>query len=150
MGDSGAAALASSRANLERGSQDYNGYMNRLQGLGQEANQANASAASMIYGNGQDQAHMRYGYGQDLAQNQGQQAGYAVQQGQQVSGLEDQYTQLRAGNRINFGNAMASNRSTGINNLLNAAGTIASAVSGMPKMGGPSGGPGGSLFGGPR
>jgi hypothetical protein len=63
---------------------------------------------------------------------QGQQGGqYAGQQAAIRSGQGDMrygFGATQAGNDINFGNAMAQNRSTGVNNLLNLAGTVGKAV----------------------
>jgi hypothetical protein len=46
------------------------------------------------------------------------------------------YGASKAGNSINFGNAMASNRSTGINNLMGLAGTVVSGINAFnqPKL----------------
>ena len=106
MGNSGTAALATQRASLERGSQDYNNYLNRLQGQGQQGFQATGAQAGLQQGMGD----MTYGYGQQ-----------------------------RAGNEINYGNALAQSRSTGINNILGVAGVAAKAAGayyGMPSYGG--------------
>jgi hypothetical protein len=47
------------------------------------------------------------------------------------------YGATKAGNAINFGNAMAANRSTGINNLMGLAGTVVSGINAFrqPKLG---------------
>lgn len=106
MGNSGTAALATQRASLERGSQDYNNYLNRLQGQGQQGFQATGAQAGLQQGMGD----MTYGYGQQ-----------------------------RAGNEINYGNALAQSRSTGINNILGVAGVAAKAAGayyGMRSYGG--------------
>lgn len=57
--DSGAARLASARANLERGSTDYSGYLDRLNGAGQQGYQATNAMAGIKTGLG-DSA---WGYG---------------------------------------------------------------------------------------
>ena len=109
MGNSGTAALATQRASLERGSQDYNNYLNRLQGQGQQGFQATGAQAGLQQGMGD----MTYGYGQQ-----------------------------RAGNEINYGNALAQSRSTGINNLMGLAGLGLKgygAYQGMPSAGGSGG-----------
>jgi len=113
MADSGASRLAVSRASLERGSQDYGNYLNRLQGAGQQGFQATGAQAGLEQGKG------------DLATG---------------------YGQTRAGNEINYSNALAQSRSTGINNILNVAGTVAKvagAAYGMPSFGGGGGMPNG-------
>lgn len=105
MGNSGTSALATQRASLERGSTDYNNYLNRLQGQSQQGFQATGQQAQLQQGMGD----MTYGYGQQ-----------------------------RAGNEINYGNALAQSRSTGINNLMGLGGLAikaAGAAYGMPTMG---------------
>jgi hypothetical protein len=76
MGNSGTAALATQRASLERGSQDYNNYLNRLQGQGQQGFQATGAQAGLeqgmgdlAYGYGQQQAGNAINYGNALAQS---------------------------------------------------------------------------------
>lgn len=88
----GSTDLAISRANLERGSQDYNSYLNRLQGQGQQGYQATGAQAGIEQAKGD----LSYGYGQQ-----------------------------RAGNSINFGNALAQTRSTGVNNIIGGLGAVA-------------------------
>lgn len=61
--DSGASQLATARANLQQGSQDYNNYLNRLQGVGQTGYNATSSQAG-IYG---QQGQTAMGYGQQRA-----------------------------------------------------------------------------------
>ncbi len=74
------------------GLENYNSYLDRLRGQGDQGFQATGA-----------QSNIRLGQG-DAAWN---------------------YGATRANSSINFGNAMAANRSTGINNLLNIAGTAA-------------------------
>lgn len=90
----GLAALAVGRANLERGSEDYNNWLTRLQGAGGQGQQAAGAQAGVATGKGD----LDFGYGQQVASN-----------------------------AINYGNAVAQSRSTGINNLLNLAGTAVKA-----------------------
>lgn len=91
MGNSGAFALAGARGNLERGSTDWNKWLDRIAGVG--------------------------GQGAQVA---GQQAGLDAGLGD----LEMGAANTRAGNEINYGNAMASSRNIGINNLLGVAGVV--------------------------
>lgn len=100
----GNAMLAAARGSLERGSTDWNNWLNRLQGQGQQGFQATAAQAGIGTGMGD----MAMGYGQ-----------------------------TKAGNEINYGNAMASNRNTLTNNLVsiaNAGANVAGAAYGMPRM----------------
>ena len=76
MGMSGAADLAVSRANLQQGSSDYNNYLSRLQGQGQEGMQASGAQAGLYQGlgnagmqYGQTQAGNAINYGTAQAQN---------------------------------------------------------------------------------
>jgi endosialidase-like protein len=87
----GKLALAGTRVGLE----NYNNYLNRLQGMGTQGLQATGAQAGVR----QDQGNLRYGYGASLA-----------------------------GQETNFSNAMAANRTAGVNNLLNAAGSVAGAA----------------------
>jgi len=103
MVDSGASRLAAARASLQRGSQDYNQYLDRLNGAGSQGYQATNAQAGIRGG----QADMAYGYGSQSA-----------------------------GNAINYGNAQAASRSTGINNLIGLVGAGAKAYSAWPSSGG--------------
>lgn len=115
MGNSGAANLAVARGSLDRGSQDYQQYLTRLQGYGQQ--------------------------GQQVA---GQQAQYAYQGNAQIGQYASDYGNTRAGNAINYGNALAQSRTQGVNNILNGTGTLAGAAFKAFAPGGvPGGAPGG-------
>jgi hypothetical protein len=98
MDTSGNALLAAARASQERGSQDYNRYLDRLQGAQGQGAQFAQTGAGMAGNFGSQLMGMRYGYGQQ-----------------------------QAGNEISYANAQAANRGTGVNNLLNLAGTAARA-----------------------
>ena len=87
--NSGNAMLAAARGSLERGSTDWNNWLNRLTGAGDRGYQATTAQAGIQTGLG------------DLAQGHGQ---------------------TLAGNRINYGNAMADSRGTLTNNLLGVGG----------------------------
>ena len=105
----GTMSLGLARAGMERGSQDYEGYMNRL-----------AAAAQQ---------------GQGIA---GQQAGYAAQRGQGLAGLQSGFAQQHAGNAINYGNAQAQQSNALMQNLLGLGGLAVSAYTGMRGGGGGS------------
>lgn len=98
--NSGYAALASARARQGLGYQDYQGWQNKLMGLGQQGFQASGQQAQIAQQTGQYMGDARSGYGQQLA-----------------------------GNAINYGNAMAGTRNIGINNLLGVAGVATKAAS---------------------
>lgn len=93
MGGSGAFALAAARGNLERGSADWNNWLNRIQGVGTQGLQAAGAQSTLDAGLG----NAEFGLGT-----------------------------TRAGNEINFGNAMAASRNVGINNIMGLAGTVMS------------------------
>lgn len=107
-GWSGNASLAAARASTERGATDWNNYLMRLQGQGQQGFQATGAVAGL-------------------------------QQG--IGDVQNGYNQQMAGNAINYGNAMASSRTQGVQNILGAAGTLAGAAFGLGGgMGGSAGG----------
>lgn len=89
MMDSGNARLAMSRAQLERGSQDYNNYITQLLGMNQSGQGAANTLAQMAMQTGGNLGQMRMGLGQQ-----------------------------QAGNEVQYGNAKAAADSMLINNLL--------------------------------
>ena len=93
MGNSGMSRLATARTAQDNERTNQTDWLNRLQGL--------------------------QGQGLQVA---GQQAGIEQNRGQYLGDLQSGYGQQMAGNAINFGNATAASRSTGINNLLGLAG----------------------------
>ena len=140
---SGRTATAMSRASLERGSADLNRYLDRLKeqaGMGTQvagqlagySNQAGTNVANLRNGLGQNLANVATGLGTASANAN-------MQSGQQLGALDYGYgtdkggieagqagnranliygnAQQQAGNRIGLGNALASTRSTGLNNL---------------------------------
>lgn len=105
MDTSGNALLAAARASQERGSQDYNAYLDRLRGAGdndrRETFQAGMTGAGMAGNFGNALMGMRYGYG-----NQ------------------------QAGNEISYANSMAQGRTAGIQNLMGLGGMALKAYAG--------------------
>lgn len=93
MLDSGNARLGMSRAMLERGSTDYENYMNRLAAM--------------------------QGQGLGIA---GTQAGMATQTGNTLGGMRYGLGQTQAGNEINYGNALTQAASILPNNLIKLGG----------------------------
>lgn len=83
-------AFAVAKARMGLGYQDYQNWQNRLQGVGAQGFQAS-----------------------------GAQAGIAQQRGQYFGDSYSGQGQQLAGNNIQYGNALAQSRSTGINNLMN-------------------------------
>lgn len=121
MLDSGNFRMAAARANLERGSQDYNNYLARLAGLSQQG----AGAA-------------------------GQLGNFAMNNGQGVAGLWNGYGQNQAGNEIQHGNALAQASGIFGNNLMKLGGLGVALMTGNPGMslgfGGSLGQKGGSNY----
>jgi hypothetical protein len=93
MDTSGNALLASARASQERGSVDWNAYLDRLKGLSDQQFAARTNSANLTSQFGNQLTGMRYGHGQ-----------------------------ARAGNETSFANAMAAGRNTGLNNLFGLGG----------------------------
>ena len=116
MANSGVAATAAARENLRRGSEDYQTYLTRLQGMVGMGQQAAGSQANLSSQLGQ------YGmqYGQGLAGVSGQQGATASNQGQLLANLSTgQYNALTS-NEINRGNGLMQ-----ANNILpNTLGTL--------------------------
>lgn len=102
MGDSGASRLAAARAVTDQGYNDWNNWLSRLQGQGQQG----------------------YGASQSMA-------GMSQQRGSQLADLGWGYNSALAGNAINKGNAMAQAEGIGWNNLFSAVGLGAKAYAGM-------------------
>lgn len=75
MGNSGTSSLAVARAQTERGATDWNNYLNRLQGAGQQGLQATSAQSALTQGMGD----LYSGYGQ-------QQAGNAINYGNALAG----------------------------------------------------------------
>lgn len=130
MSGSGVAAAAVAQESLRRGSQDYNAYLDRLLGMqGQGMQTANALAG--LYANqGQQAAQYGYNQGSDLANIQGQKASMGYNYGQNQANLNTDLATTKAGNRINYGNALAASRSIGANNLIGLGGLALKAFGG--------------------
>lgn len=130
MSGGGYAADAVARASLQRGSQDYNSYLDRLQGAGSQGLQA-ASGLAGVFGNaGQQRSSLDYGYGSDLANIQGQKANLATTMSGAQAGLSTDLASSKAGNRINLANSLSASRSIGINNLMGLGGMALKAYGG--------------------
>ena len=108
MLDSGNSRYAMSRAMLDRGSQDYESYLNRLAGMGQQGYGASSALASMDSGLGNSLGQMRMGLGQQ-----------------------------QAGNAIQYANARSAADSILPNNLIKLGGLAMQAYTGRPMGMGP-------------
>lgn len=113
MLDSGNMRLATARANLERGSQDFGNHLHRLAALGQQG-----YGASSMLGN------------------------FAMQNGQNVAGLWNNFANNQAGAEVQRANALAQAAGILPNNIMKAASMAISAATGMPVSMGGSGGDG--------
>lgn len=122
MADSGASRLAAARANLERGSTDYQNHLNRLLGLVDRGAQFAGQAAGIESQAGSQLAGYGYQQGSDLAGIHGRQAGLDYGYGQDRAQLATNQAMTNAGNRINFANSLADSRGVGMNNLMRLAG----------------------------
>lgn len=137
LGGSGRMATAVGRASLERGTQDLNTYLDRLERSGARGGQFASQLAGYQNNAGSQIAGMRTGLGDRLGSletNRGTALGQMdVNRGGALADITNQYANTRAGlesgfgqqmaaNRINQGNAMASTRSTGMNNLISLGG----------------------------
>lgn len=137
MLDSGASRLASARALQETGTRDYQGYLDRLAGLGSQGGQFARQAASLAANAGSQIGGYQYGGGHSRANIYGQQAGLADNLGRTLADLDlGEYGTL-ASNRINQGNALAESRGAGLNNLLKVLETVAKFIP-KPTPGAPS------------
>lgn len=110
-GGGGYGTGAHSLADARVAVENYGNWQNRLSGVGQQGQQAAQTGAALGYQVGSDRAGLAYGNAQQ-----------------------------QAGREQSFGNAMAANRSTGINNLLGLAGTASKFFTGFGRSSGSSGG----------
>ena len=112
--------------------QSSNAMMRYLNGRGGAAGGTGQIAAQRVFqGNIGNWLDRYQGLGQQGLQATGAQAGLTAQQGDNAFG----YGATKAGNAINYGNAMAQAKGIGVNNMLNLAGAIAKAAGafmGMP------------------
>lgn len=148
-GRTGAMSLAVGRASLERGSQDLQTYLSRLEQAGQRGQAAAGQKSNNTMSGAQSTADIRAKLGTSLADNSvnrgtslaqlGKQfadtrAGLETSRGTTLAGLETGtgkslgelaygYGQQTASNRINTGNAVAQTRTAPMNNLISLIGT---------------------------
>lgn len=106
-GDSGNAHIAAQRAMQDVGSEAWNKMLDRQRDAGAQGYQVAGQLAGLDTGYGKDMAGLRTGLGQGENESYGNEAN-----------LRWGAATTRAGNTINFGNAMAENRNALTNNLL--------------------------------
>lgn len=122
MGNSGASRLGVGRVAAERYGGRVADFRNRLAGAGQQGYDASARSAGIVGDAGRYRADTRFGV-----------------------------KQQRAGNAINFGNAMAASKSAGINNLFRLGGLAMQGVGaamGVPPLATGAAAAGGAAAGG--
>ena len=118
MSGGGYAGQAVARESLQRGSQDYGNYLNRLSGASAQGMQAATGMAGIYGDSGRTQAGYDYRFGSDMADEQGRTAGLATGRGNALAGLDVDQATTKAGNRINLANSLANSRGILGNNLL--------------------------------
>jgi hypothetical protein len=141
--NSGRFGTAVSRASLERGEQDQQTYLSRLEQQGARGGQYATTLAGHEARGGENIANLRTGKGDrladitlgssnklgDLAYGYGRDtSAIEAGKGEQLANLAWGYGNTRAGNEINYGNALAGTRGIGTNNLLNLIGNISKAA----------------------
>jgi hypothetical protein len=164
-GGSGRFGMAVSRASLERGTQDYQTYLDRLERAGARGAQYAGQQGQNDMSAGSQIGSLRTQGGRDLASNAtgrgsaladlglrvaGGQAGLQTGKASALAGnnnnianLEYGYGQQLASNEINRGNATRQARAAPGQNLINLAGTAARFVPGGSVLSGLFGGSGG-------
>lgn len=145
-GRTGAMSLAVGRASLERGSQDLQQYLSRLEQAGQRGQSASGQVAGYRAQGGQALAGNETARGSALANlganfatnqanmdtNRGQAlAGLSSGTGSSLANLIYGNGQQIASNSINQGNAIAQTRTAPMNNLVNLFGTGLKAYAGL-------------------
>lgn len=115
---SGRAALAASRANLERGSIDLNAYLDRLAGVSQSGQQVAGQIAGYEANRGQQLGNLSVGQGSDLAN------------------LTYGNAQQLAGNQVAMRNGIANAQTAGVNNWLKLGELAVQAATGGGGTGG--------------
>lgn len=150
----GRLGMMMTRSAQQRGEDRLNGYLNRLQGMSQSGQSASGQLAGFTDATGQRIGNYQVGQGQALGQNETNRGttlgNAAMTNGTNLANLDYRYGSDRgnvqnaganslanltygvgqqiAGNHINLGNAVANSRTTGINNTLGLAGTLAGAA----------------------
>lgn len=130
LSGSGYGAQAVARENLRRGSEDYNNYLNRLQGVYGMGAEMAGQAAGISTQYGQNRAKLATGYADRRTGVRGDMANASERRGNSLANLDYGHAQQRAGQRTKFGNAMAEARGIGVNNLMGAAGLAIKAWNG--------------------
>ena len=139
LSGSGTAAAAVAQASMGRAAGDYDNWLSRLSGVSGQGQQAASQLGGLYANQGQQTADMYARQGSDLANISGQRANLGWQYGQGQAGLNTDLAATQAGNRINYGNALAQSRGILGNNLMGLLGAginAYSAMSGAPKVGG--------------
>lgn len=131
MSGSGYAGEAVARQALERGSQDYQNYLDRLFGASQAGQNAASQGAGIASNMGTARANLNQGLGQTRADIFTRRADNSANRGNALANLTYGVAQQRAGRRVGYGNALAESRGIGVNNLLKVAELGVKAAGGM-------------------
>ena len=130
MSNSGAAQAAVAQESLRNYTGNYNSYLDRLAGVSGQGLQAANAIGNLYAGQGKDVANLYSQRGSDLANISGQRANLGYQYGQGQAALNSDLAATQAGNRINYGNALAQSRGILGNNLMGLLGTGVQAFAG--------------------
>lgn len=118
MSRGGASLEAVARQSMARGSEDYNNYLSRLQGLQGTGQQAASQAAGISQTYGAQRADLSGNYTNQLSNLATNRANNFTQRGNTLGSLAYGNAQQGASVVTNQANAKAANSMTGINNLL--------------------------------
>lgn len=132
LSGSGYAANAVAEQSLRRGSQDYETYLNRLQGQQGQGLQAAQQTAGFQANRGAANAGIDTGYGNARAGIYGDRAQMQTGYGNEQANLNYGNAQQIAGIRTGLANGVAATRSVGINNIMGLGALAVSAATGMP------------------
>ena len=130
LSGSGYAGQAVADQSLRRGSEDYNNYLNRLQGQGQQGFNASSQAAQFQNNYGQNRANQANTYAQMNTGIRGQIGQNYTDRGNALATLNYGYGQQKANNATNLANSLAASRTAGVNNLMGLGGLALKAASG--------------------
>jgi hypothetical protein len=130
LSGSGYAGQAVADQSLRRGSEDYNNYLNRLQGQGQQGFNASSQAAQFQNNYGQNRAGQANTYSQMNTGIRGQIGQNYTDRGNALATLNYGYGQQKANNATNLANSLAASRTAGVNNLMGLGGLALKAASG--------------------
>lgn len=134
LSGSGYAVAQVADQNLRRGSQDYENYLNRLQGQQGQGFQAAGAQAGYQANRGNALSDISTNAANARAGIYGQRAGIQTGYGDATSNLNYGNAQQLAGVRTGLANGVAATRSVGVNNLMGLAGLGVQAYTGFNNL----------------